>query len=376
MAKPISADLTNNNLCILEYSTTDGIMLSINTRSFSFDANIEAHTYTDIGRIIFGTPVTKIGDKAFRDCSSLTSVTIPDSVTKIGVSAFSYCSGLTSVVIPGSVTEIGKFAFYGCSGLTSIKVADGNKIYDSRDNCNAIIETATNTLVRGCEATIIPDSVTTIEEYAFYGCSGLTSVVIPDSVTEIGKLAFYGCSGLMSVVIPDSVTTIEEYAFYGCSGLTSIKVADGNKIYDSRDNCNAIIETATNTLVCGCEATIIPDSVTKIEESAFSDCSGLTSVVIPDSVTKIGDFAFEGCRGLTSVVIPGGVTEIGDFAFSNCSGLTSVYCKPITPPTAGSSMFSDNASGRKIYVLASSIEAYKAASYWSWYKSDIEGYDF
>ena len=273
MAKLISADLTNNNLCILEYSTTDGIMLSINTHSF--DANIEAHTYTDIGRIIFGTPVTTIGVAAFEGCSNLTSVIIPDSVTMIRTDAFRDCSSLTSVTIP--------------------------------------------------------DSVTTIEEYAFYGCSGLTSVVIPGSVTEIGK-----------------------FAFYGCSGLTSIKVADGNKIYDSRNNCNAIIETATNTLVCGCEATIIPDSV-----------------------TKIGDFAFEGCRGLTSVVIPEGVTEIGDFACSNCSGLTSVYCKPITPPlAAGYSMFSDNASGRKIYVLASSIEAYKAASYWSRYKSDIEGYDF
>ena len=139
MAKLISADLTNNNLSILEYSSTDGIMLSINTRSFSFDANIEAHTYTDIGRIIFGTPVTTIGEAAFEGCSNLTSVIIPDSVTMIRTDAFRDCSSLTSVTIPGSVTEIGEFAFCGCSGLTSIKVADGNKIYDSRDNCNAII---------------------------------------------------------------------------------------------------------------------------------------------------------------------------------------------------------------------------------------------
>lgn len=213
------------------------------------------------------------------------------SVTSIGSDAFYGCSGLTSVTIPNSVTSIGGWAFKDCSGLVSIVVKNGNSIYDSRNGCNAIIETATNTLISGCMNTVIPNSVTSLGYSAFYGCSGLTSLTIPTSVTSIGECAFAGCSGLTSVTISNSVTTIGNWAFSGCSGLTSVT---------------------------------IPTSVTEIGEFAFNSCSSLTAVTIPNSVTSIGDYAFEFCSGLTSVTIGSSVTSIGERAFYRCSGLTSV----------------------------------------------------
>ena len=260
--------------------------------------------------------VTSIGNFAFRGYSWLTSVTIPNSVTSIGNFAFHACSGLTAITIPNSVTDISSFAFIGCSGLTSVIVDKNNATYDSRDNCNAIIKTATNKLVAGCKNTIIPNSVTAIGDGAFEGCNGLTSVTIPNSVTSIGNSVFSGCSGLISILVDNN-----------------------NVTYDSRDNCNAIIETATNKLVRGCKNSIIPNSVTSIGGGAFDRCSGLTSVTIPNSVTSIGNFAFEGCNGLTSVTIPNSVTSIGDYAFSGCSGLTSVTI-PSSVTSIGYSVFS------------------------------------
>ena len=166
--------------------------------------------------------------------------------------------------------------------------------------------------------------VTTIESFAFEGCKGLTSVTIPNSVTSIGDYAFNGCRGLTSVTIPNSVTSIGDYAFNGCSGLTSIKVESGNAKYDSRNDCNAIIETNTNTIIAGCQNTIIPNTATSIGNYAFASCSSLTSLTIPNSITSIGDYAFASCSGLTSLTIPNSVTSIGDYAFNGCRGLTSV----------------------------------------------------
>lgn len=220
--------------------------------------------------IVIPDSVSEIGMDAFRDCSSLQTIVIPDSVTEIGGSAFSGCSSLQSIAIPDSVTEIGRRAFRGCSSLQSIIVDNNNPKYDSRNNCNAIIETSSNKLITGCQNTIIPDSVTVIDQFAFFNCSSLQSIVIPESVTLIWIGAFIGCSSLQSIVIPDSVTQIGIGAFKGCSSLLSI---------------------------------VIPDSVTKIGDYAFWGCSSLQSIVIPDSVTEIGWWAFYGCSSLQSIKI-------------------------------------------------------------------------
>ena len=272
------------------------------------------------------------------------SVTIPSSFTYSGTTysvtsiegrAFAWCSGLTSVVIPNSVTNIGGSLFNNCSSLTSIVVSGGNSVYDSRNNCNAIIETATNTLIAGCKSTTIPNSVTSIKGSAFSYCTGLTSVNIPNSVTSIG-----------------------EGAFWGCSGLTSLVVESGNSVYDSRNNCNAIIETATNTLIAGCKSTKIPSGVTSIGDYAFFSCTGLTSVNIPNSVTSIGKQAFYYCTGLTSVTIPNGMTSIGYWAFEKCSNLTSVTVEMTTPFTLGSDAFNNISNSCKLYVPANTKSSY------------------
>ena len=211
-----------------------------------------------------------------------------------------------------SVTSIDEQAFYKCSGLTSVN---------------------------------IPYSVTSIGSNAFYDCSGLTSVTIPNSVTSIGSYAFSGCSGLTSVTIPNSVTSIQGTAFESCSNLTSIIVNEGNPNYDSRNNCNAIIETATNTLITGCMNTTIPNSVTSIGNRAFSGCSGLTSVTIPNSVTSIGSYALGSCLNLESITIGTGVTTIDNNVFYNHKPNKVIWLTN-TPPSGYS-----NAAGEVNYVL-------------------------
>ena len=269
-----------------------------------------------LSNIALPNSVTSIGADAFEECNSLESITIPDSVTSIGSSAFYYCTSLTSVTIPNSVTSSGVCAFLGCSSLTSIT---------------------------------IPDGVTKIGMSAFDSCTSLTSVTIGNSVTSIGSYAFYCCSSLTSVTIPDSVTEIGAGAFANCESLTAFYGE-----FASTDNRCLIINGVLNSF-------------------APAD---LTEYSIPNSVTSIGLSAFEGCTSLTSIAIPNSITSIGVSAFWYCSSLASIYCKPTTPPTGGSSMFDFNASDRKIYVPTASVDAYKAASYWSDYASDIVGYDF
>ena len=172
--------------------------------------------------------ITSIGDNAFGGCSGLTELTLPNSVTSIGDNAFEGCSGLTELTLPSSVTNIGVDAF-SSNGLEKITVESGNSRYDSRGNCNSIIDTETNTLIAGCKNSVIPNSVTSIGWYAFQGCSGLTELTLPNSVTSIGYAVFKGCSGLTKLTLPDSVKSIEGEAFEGCSGLTKITLPNSVK---------------------------------------------------------------------------------------------------------------------------------------------------
>ncbi|MGN0887081.1 MAG: leucine-rich repeat domain-containing protein [Candidatus Spyradenecus sp.] len=226
-------------------------------------------------------PVVGLNYAAFRGCTSLVSVVIPESVTSIGDYAFCGCSSLTSAVIPDGVTAIGKFAFQGCSSLVSV---------------------------------VISERVTSIWDSAFCGCSSLTSIIIPEGVTIIGSSAFAVCSSLTSVVIPEGVTSIEHNAFQGCSSLTSVVIPEGvTSIGDAAfQNCSSLTSVD------------IPEGVTSIGVSAFQNCSSLTSVDIPEGVTSIGVSAFQNCSSLTSVVIPASVTSIGSVAFSSCSRLKEV----------------------------------------------------
>ena len=299
--------------------------------------------------------VTSIEEGTFYDCSGLTSVTIPNSVTKIGGYAFSGCTGLTSVTIGNSVTSIGESVFYDCTGLTSIIVESSNTVYDSRNNCNAIIETATNTLIQGCKTTIIPNSVTSIRGWAFEGCTGLISVTIGNSVTRIGESAFYNCTGLTSITIPNSVTSIGINAFNGCTNLTSITIP----------NSVTSIESDAFYGCTGLTSITIPNSITSIESGIFMYCTGLTTITISNSVTSIGGWAFFGCKGLTSITIPDSVMRIGYNAFSDCTGLTSITSLATTPPTINTDAFSDVSVDIPVHIPCGTKEAYSAAKGWN-----------
>ena len=279
------------------------------TKSITITGSGDMYNYTStnqpwplfqehINEVTISNSATSIGMYAFYGCSSLTSITIPNSVTSIGEKAFMNCSSLTSITIPNSVTSIGDMAFMDCSSLTFIVVETNNAKYDSRDNCNAIIETATNTLIVGCKNTIIPNSV-----------------------TSIGSRSFIYCSSLTSITIPNSVTSIEMYAFYGCASLTSVTIGD---------------------------------SVTSIGKEAFSGCSSLTSVMIGNSVTSIGNMAFYDCESLASITIPNSVTSIGSGAFQACK-LTHVTSKSLIPPSIGYMGFT---SDPICYIPCGTFDAY------------------
>ena len=263
------------------------------TCAFNMDYIGENVTNFEIPSVINGYSVIEIKGWCLKKAINLQSITIPEGVVKIRQYAFAHCLNLRSVHIPSTVDYIYNDAFSDCPNLASITVDKDNKRYDSRDNCNAIIDSKYNELISGCKTTIIPTSVTSIGEHAFEKCTGLTSVSLPNNITTIGYYSFYGCKGLTSIVIPSTVKKIDTAAFSGCDGLSSIKVEDSNTTYDSRNNCNAIIETKTNTIIAGCKKTIIPSDILHIKGYAFYG-TGITSITIPENVKTIGSWSLAG----------------------------------------------------------------------------------
>ena len=254
-----------------------------------------------VKKLVVENGVTSIGDNFMRNCPNLASIEIADSVTSIGTGVFRNCSSLKEFTLPVGVTSLGNYVFMNSNNITSFSVEAGNNVYDSREDCNAIIETASNKLLFGCANTVIPDSITGIAVYAFFGFEGITKVNIKAGVTFIG-----------------------EDAFGECPNISEIKVDSANTVYDSREGCNAIIESATNTLIAGCKNTVIPNGVLHIGRCAFDGNDVPDGFTLPDGLLSIDDFAFFDCGNLSAISFPASVNSIGYGIFSSCSNLKTV----------------------------------------------------
>ncbi len=297
-------------LAVAESVTVDNVVYELNDDgTATATGHTSAFKYTDfsIPSTVSDHKVTKLGKQCFIECEELKSIQLPDGITEIGEECFTYCKKLESINLP--------------------------------------------------------ESISTLSQYAFSGCWSLSSVKIPSKVTAIGRDCFADCH-LTSVTIPASLTSIAVGCFSGNMDLDTIVVEAGNPVYDSRDNSNAIIHTATNVMIAGSRTTIIPLSVTTLDNGCFAGIY-MTSIDIPESITTIGQFCFEDCQQLTSITIPKSVTNLGDRCFRSCYNMTTVTCLNPTPPTVTVGTFYDpNPNQLTLYVPEQSVETYKATPVW------------
>ena len=408
-----------------EITSFDELHFFRNLTTIGNDAFIGCSSLTTVN---FPKGVTSIGDNVFNGCSSLTTVVFPESVTSIGAYAFQDCSSLTTMTILKGITEIGNGAFSGCSALTTLKVEDGNTVYDSRDNCNAIIRTADNVLLAGCVKTVIPSSVTAIGNYAFSGCIGLNIVRIPNSIASIGPYAFKNCSKMKIVYcyaeeVPETGsdvfdgTPIDAATLY-VPNADSYKAATTWKDFKAIEDVTSPIQFADAKAKALCvgkwdtdgdgelsygEAAAVTDigninkgsvficaSISSFDElqyftglkeigyATFNGCQ-LTSVIIPEGMTSISNSAFQACHALVSVTIPSSVTFIESGAFSYCDKLAKFYSYAETPPTANGSftiasigtVANASIGTATLYVPEGSIEAYKAVEPWNQFRKIV-----
>lgn len=331
------------------------LILSIVTvlNSYAYDAKIDGIYYNFSGTEATVTCLQV--DNIFVSVDYSGDIIIPSTVeyksknykvTSIGECAFAGCSSLTSITIPESVNSIGKYAFEGCTSLAAVHITNLEAWCNIKYNFGSYdsnpLSCAHRLYLNGKEIKelLIPNSVTSIASLVFYGCTSLTSITIPNSVTSIGRQAFEGCSSLISVTIPNSVTEIGSGAFEGCASLTSIT---------------------------------IPNAVTRIADGMFQGCSSLISITIPNSITKVGAWAFEGCSSLTSIIFPHSVTSIGAYAFQGCKTLCDIYSFNPAPPTCDSEDFAGvNTNTARLHIPLGTKDAYASAECWRDFKNILE----
>ena len=385
VTRSISGKYSADNIVIPSTVTYNGkqyTVTSIGDNAFSSCYNLT--------KVTIPNSVKTIENSAFKGCTGLKTVTIGNSVTTIGISAFAGCTGLTEVTIPNSVTTIWSGAFAGCTGLTEVTIPNSvttiwSGAFGHCDNLKKVIWNARNVEnpprsspfsncdqltnfifgeniqsipshlcyeLKSLNTIIIPNSATSIGDFAFSSCTGLTEVTIPNSVTKIGYEAFAGCTGLTEVTIPNSVTEIGSGAFDSCTGLTTVTMGNSMKNIGSSAfaGCTGLTKVT------------IPNSVTFIGTWAFKDCSGLAAVTIGNSVNSMGDGVFAGCTGLTTVTMGNSVLSIEDKAFYNCKSLDHVTSKAMLPPRIWATTFDDYAM--PLYVPNGCKSRYSGAEYW------------